>query len=121
MDKQKILNTYMTTIYREMDELRDNFPKSMSKEIIEMEKGFRFCAQKTSEWLEQFLNIMESQTTGNSSDNGSSSPIQNMIAGANQHTNLLGQTNEPKKKKSFFQVAGEASKDMTRDLVNALK
>jgi allantoicase len=63
MDRQLILNSYIQAIIKDTDKLRENYPNAMAREIIEMEKGYRFCTTKSVEWLENFLKIIEAATT----------------------------------------------------------
>ena len=117
MDKSKLLNEYMKKIYNDMDKIREVYPKAMSIEIIQMEKGYRLCATKSAEWIEQMLNIIDVSTD----------VIQGAVAKNIYQTDLLSTPTslvlpaplDTKKKKSFLQVASEAAKDMGRDVFNA--
>ena len=109
MDKNKILKEYIQYISEQTDSLREHYPKAMSPEIIQMEKGYRFCTTKSVKWIEKILdtiNIVED------------TPMSAATSRAIEHTNSLSQVN-PIKKKSFLQVASEAAKDMASDVFKA--
>lgn len=120
MDKNAILNTYINSVYAKMDNLREEFPKAMSADIIQMEKGFRYCAQESSKFIEELLTVIESAEV----EYEPTQPVQKAIVENTQHTNTLVTPNsilEPKPKNKFMNVLAGGSKDMMGDLFNMIQ
>ena len=116
MNKDKLLTDYMKQIYASMDKIREHYPKAMSKEIIDMEKGYRLCITDSSKWIEEVLNLMELKTIMDTSTQ--QHPVSRLVDTTTGITNSLS-VPAPLKKKSFLQVASEASKDMAGDFFKA--
>jgi len=105
MDKEALLKTYMTLMYGKMDSLRQVFPSAMSPEIIQMERGFRYCAQESSKWIEELLDVI------------SSAEVEYEATHIVAHSPPIGE----KKKNKFVQVLAGGSKDMMSDLYKVIQ
>ena len=120
MDKNKLLINYMSKMLANMDKLKENYPKAMAAEIIQMEKGFRFCATESAKWLEDVLDIIDVETSVPHYGGAIAGAIDKNTILTNSIAGVSIVTPDPiKKKKSFLQVASEAAKDMGSDLFHA--
>lgn len=119
MDKSKILRDYVGKMYMIMDELRQVYPKSRATEVLEMEKGYKYCVQKSATYIEELLDVVES--CNNTVSSQSSPPLHAAIDKSIEHTNSISSLtpSDPKKKKPFLQVVSEGFTDMGKDFYKA--
>jgi hypothetical protein len=107
------MKEYVQYVSDRTDELREHYPKAMATEIIQMEKGYRYCTTKSLEWLEQMFKNLETYTSTEQH------PIARLVDVNTIQTNSLAMPQSLNKKKTFLQVASEASKDMAGDFFKA--
>jgi len=114
MDINKLLRDYIQEMSEKTDKLREQYPKAMSGDIIQMEKGYRFCTTETVKWLETLLKVID--MSKDITYVGTPPNMPQTICNAIEHTNKLSVSEPLKKKKSFLQVASEGAKDMASDI-----
>lgn len=120
MDKNKILRTYIEKMDKDIDSLREEYPKARAEAILDMEKGFRYCGRKTVEWIDIILTMVEqSNQVPPFYAVPSGGPLVQSIDKNITHTNYLSVEEPLKKKKPFLQLVSEGFKDMGKDVFEA--